>query len=146
MGLTFWWFMFAMSLLMPLSMILLGRLLMLRPPRQINTLFGYRTPRSMKNQDTWNFAHRYAGRLWWVMGWPLLVVSAMAMFLVRGSEKELLGRAGLAVVAAQALCVLGVFFPTEKALHREFAGQGKAEENRRQRGFFVRQKKCKGQD
>ncbi len=30
-----------------------------RRPRQVNSMFGYRTARSMKNEDTWKFAHRH---------------------------------------------------------------------------------------
>ena len=29
---------------------------------QINDAFGYRTTRSMKNQETWRFAHQYSGK------------------------------------------------------------------------------------
>ncbi|NLM41197.1 MAG: SdpI family protein [Firmicutes bacterium] len=122
---AFWWFMFVVLELMPLSLIVLGRLFMLRPPRKINTRFGYRTPRSMSNQETWDFAHRHAGRLWWVMGWPMLVASAFVMLLFRGGDTESIGRASLALLAAQAVCVLFVFYPTEKALRREFDEQGR---------------------
>ncbi len=31
------------------------------PPKKINYLYGYRTPRSMKNPDIWKEANRFAG-------------------------------------------------------------------------------------
>ena len=55
----FWCFMLAMDLIIPLSMIFLGKYFSKRAPKEINMLFGYRTTRSTKNQDTWQFAHRY---------------------------------------------------------------------------------------
>lgn len=46
----FWFFMLAMNLIIPLSMIFLGKYFSKHAPGQINMLFGYRTARSMKNQ------------------------------------------------------------------------------------------------
>ena len=31
-------------------------------------IFGYRTSMSMKNKDTWEFAHKYCGKVWYVCG------------------------------------------------------------------------------
>lgn len=44
----FWFFMLAMNLIIPLSMIFLGKYFSKHAPGQINMLFGYRTARSMK--------------------------------------------------------------------------------------------------
>ena len=60
--------MLAMDLIIPLSMIFLGKYFSKRAPKEINMLFGYRTTRSTKNQDTWQFAHHFFGRLWYKMG------------------------------------------------------------------------------
>lgn len=30
------------------------------PPKKINSVYGYRTSTSMKNQDTWNVAQKYS--------------------------------------------------------------------------------------
>ena len=59
----FWIFMLIMVLLIPLMMIGFGRLFLKKAPGTINAAFGYRTSMSMKNKDTWEFAHRYCGRL-----------------------------------------------------------------------------------
>jgi len=60
----FWVYMLAFDLLIPLTMIFFGRRFAAAPPKSINPLFGYRTAMSMKNEDTWAFAHRFCGRLW----------------------------------------------------------------------------------
>lgn len=54
----FWIFMLFVDLVTPLIMILFGRLFLTRPPKSINGVYGYRTARSMKNKETWAFAHR----------------------------------------------------------------------------------------
>lgn len=33
------------------------------PPKRINSLYGYRTAKSMKNQNNWNFAQKYSSQL-----------------------------------------------------------------------------------
>lgn len=57
----FWWFMFVCNLLIPILMIVCGRMMWKYPPKEINRGWGYRTKRSMKNIDTWKFAHDYCG-------------------------------------------------------------------------------------
>ena len=53
----FWFFMLAMGLLLPAIMILFGAVFTKAAPKKINYIFGYRTVMSMKNRDTWEFAH-----------------------------------------------------------------------------------------
>ncbi|MBO5057040.1 MAG: SdpI family protein [Lachnospiraceae bacterium] len=60
----FWWFMFVCDLLIPVFMIICGRMMWKNSPKSINGIIGYRTTRSMQNKDTWRFAHDYCGRLW----------------------------------------------------------------------------------
>lgn len=37
-------------------------------PKKINSIWGYRTILSMKNQDTWNEAHKYSANAFIVLG------------------------------------------------------------------------------
>lgn len=53
----FWIFCLAMNLLLPVIMLVFGRLFQTRPPKTINGLFGYRTARSMKSQEEIGRAH-----------------------------------------------------------------------------------------
>lgn len=57
-------FMLICALLMPAAMWVEGAVLVNRPPKKISYLFGYRTARSMWNQETWDFAQRREGLLW----------------------------------------------------------------------------------
>ena len=62
----FWIFMLIMDLLIPFTMIGFGKMFLKKAPDQINYVFGYRTSMSMKNQDTWVFAHHYCGKIWYL--------------------------------------------------------------------------------
>ena len=62
----FWIFMLIMDLLIPFTMIGFGKMFLKKAPDQINYVFGYRTSMSMKNQDTWVFAHHYCGKIWYI--------------------------------------------------------------------------------
>lgn len=64
----YWFFMLAMNLLLPAIMIISGGYFMKKAPKEINYIFGYRTNMSMKNKDTWEFAHKYMGKLWFRLG------------------------------------------------------------------------------
>ena len=64
----FWIFMLIMDLLIPFTMIGFGKMFLKKAPDQINYVFGYRTSMSMKNQDTWVFAHHYCGKIWYICG------------------------------------------------------------------------------
>ena len=65
---AFWLFLTAMDLLIPAIMVGIGARFLKHPPKTINALYGYRTARSMKNQETWNFAHETCGKLWVRLG------------------------------------------------------------------------------
>ena len=116
----FWVFCLAMDLLIPAVMLLLGRRFLTKPPRTINGTYGYRTRRSMKNQATWDFAHRTCGRLWSRLGLVLLPLSALVMLPVLGADAGTVGLWCGTVVLVQTAVLLGSLFPVERALKKEF--------------------------
>lgn len=124
----FWIFMFIMNLLVPVTMIGFGRVFLKKPPKEINSIYGYRTSRSMKNKDTWKFAHQYFGKLWYRCGLILLAPSIAAMLFVIGQEEDTVGTAGGILCFLQLLPLIGTIFPTEIALKKTFDQNG----NRRQ--------------
>ena len=116
--------MLAMNLIIPLSMILFGKRFMKNAPGQINMLFGYRTTRSMKNQDTWQFAHRQFGTLWYKAGLVLLPLTIAAMLLILGKNENTVGSVGGLICAAQLPVMLYAIVPTERALKKNFDENG----------------------
>ena len=133
-----WVFSLICSLLAPLTMVLFGFLWKTRPPRDINSLYGYRTAMSSKNQQTWFFAHACISRLWRRLGLATLVLSifvyglgSLALAGWRWSQlgvEENLDRTGfliLGIVTVQMIVLVGSIFPVERALKRRFDGEGK---------------------
>ncbi len=53
-------------------------LMYLFPKRDINFFIGYRTPRSMKNQKTWDFSQRFYFKKW-LMVIPLVIIFPFIM-------------------------------------------------------------------
>lgn len=49
------------------------------PPKEINSLYGYRTSMSMKNKETWKFANMYAS-MWLVRTSALLFMIAIFLY------------------------------------------------------------------
>ena len=121
----FWLFMLVMDLLIPVTMIVLGRLFLRKPPHTINYTFGYRTAMSMKNQETWQFAHQYCGKLWLRLGWMLVPLSVIPMLFVIGRDIETVANVGLAVSLLQLAPLVGSIFPTELALKKVFDKNGR---------------------
>lgn len=121
----FWIFMLICDLLVPAVMILAGWMMAHHPPKNINSLLGYRTARSMKNQDTWNFAHAYCGKLWWKVGWIALVPSVVVQFLLLGKGEQTVGIVGGILVTVQTVVLLVTILPVERALKRTFDENGK---------------------
>lgn len=120
----FWAFMLIMNLLIPVTMIGFGSYFIKKAPKEINSFFGYRTSRSMKNKDTWEFAHHYCGRLWRYMGWIMLSISVIAMLLVIGKDTDLVGDFGGILCSVQTALLIVSIFPTEVALKRTFDEHG----------------------
>ena len=84
-------FMLIVVLLIPFTMLFFGWLPFRRTPKEINYAFGYRTKRSMRNEETWKFANRYFGKVWYRCGLISVPLSVIAIALVfgKGTEAEL---------------------------------------------------------
>ena len=116
----FWLFMLVMNLLIPVAMIFLGRRFLRKPPKEINSLYGYRTTRSMRDQQCWDFAQNYCGRLWQKTGVVLLPVSGILMLLLWGEEIHTVSLWGALVASAQVVILCLTIIPVERALKRNF--------------------------
>ena len=116
----FWWFMFVCDLLIPLILMIAGRMMWKHCPKKINDIYGYRTRRSKRNMETWKFAHDYCGRLWWKLGWILLIISSVAHFPFIHSDEDTIGILGAILCVVQLLILFATIFMTESALKKEF--------------------------
>ena len=120
----FWIFKLCTVLLVPLIMLFFGLYFKNKSPKEINSLFGYRTTMSMKNKDTWEFAHHYCGRLWLVLGMIMLPLSVIPMLFFINQDIDVVGIAGGIIEGIQVVVLLISIFPTEKALKKTFDENG----------------------
>ena len=120
----FWIFMLIMDLLLPFTMIGFGRYFMKKAPKEINSVFGYRTSMSMKNKDTWEFAHKYCGKVWYVCGMVMLPITVIFMLLVIGKNEDCVGSIGGIICGVQLIPLIGSILPTEIALKKNFDKNG----------------------
>ncbi|TCT17135.1 SdpI/YhfL family protein [Natranaerovirga pectinivora] len=111
-----------MTAIICLSMIGFGFLMVKKPPKEINALFGYRTAMSSKNKDTWVFAHRYSGKIWIRSGIITGIISVILAFALQGlSNYNLL----LVVICYIQIIVLLLVIPfTAAALRKTFDKNG----------------------
>ncbi len=121
---SFWWFMLICDLIIPIVMIIAGRMMWKHCPKSINGVVGYRTNRSMKNMDTWKFAHKYCGKLWWKIGWFTIIPSVLIHIPLYHSDENTIGIAGVILVTIQCIILIASIYPTEKALKKHFHDDG----------------------
>lgn len=124
----FWLFMLATNLLIPVIMIGIGWYFLKKPPKKINPLFGYRTTRSMKNAETWAFAHQTCGKIWVRWGWAVLVVSVIPMLAVLGKDEDTIGWVSTVICLLQLIPLLCSIVPVERALKKTFDESGNRRE------------------
>ena len=120
----FWIFMLIMNLLIPATMTGFGSLFSKTPPKEINFIFGYRTPMSMKNKETWIFAHNYCGRIWRIFGIIIFILSVTAMIFLFGEGIGTVGIFGGIICGIQVIFMIIPIFITEKALNKNFDKEG----------------------
>ena len=120
----FWFFILFMVLIFPAIMIGFGKYFLKKAPSEINYIFGYRTAMSMKNEQTWEFAHKYCGRLWLIIGLILLPLAILVMLLVIGKSKDTIGTVGEVLCIVQLIPLVASIIPTEIALKKNFDKNG----------------------
>lgn len=120
----FWVFMMFVDMLIPFTMLGFGKYFIKNTPKEINMVFGYRTTRSMKNKDTWEFAHSYCGKLWLRIGVIMFILSVIAMLFVIGNNVNDIGTFGGILCGIQIVFLIGSIFSVERAIKNNFDEQG----------------------
>ncbi len=120
----FWIFMFCCTLLIPIIMIITGNSMRLGKFKTINSIVGYRTRRSMKNQQTWDYAHRECGLLWRRWGSTMLVLTVIAMLLFMGEDTDHIGVVGSVITVLQMILLFLSIAIVEKKLREKFDENG----------------------
>lgn len=119
-----WITMVILDFSMPIVMIVMGAIFSKSAPKKINSLYGYRTTMSMKNKDTWEFAHHYFGKLWFKIGIVLALITIIPIILMYGKDDDFVATVGTAIAFVQLVPLILPIFPTEKALSKTFDKDG----------------------
>ena len=120
--------MLLMVLLVPVTMMVFGCVFYYKPPKNINSIYGYRTKRSMKNSQTWAFAHEYCGWLWMRFGSVIAPGSLTYMYVLRGKDIDTIGIWGGILVMVQCVILVLTIPITERALRKNFDEYGMKKE------------------
>ena len=123
-NIVFWILMLFFMLLIPAVMIFFGIKFQKEAPKNINWAYGYRSERSMKNRDTWVFAHKCIGGLWKIWGCVLLL-SVVPMFFVFGKDPDTVGMFCLPLVGVQLFAMIIPIFIVESKLKKTFDKYGR---------------------
>ena len=127
----FWIFMLVMDLLIPVTMVFIGKRFQKKPPKEINGIYGYRTAMSMKRKETWEYAHRCCGKLWYVSGLVMIPVTVIVLACVFGKGNNCVGNVGGIVCTLQCVVIIGTIVVTERELKKEIStgmGNGRGAE------------------
>ena len=117
-------YMLLTSLLVPVIMLVFGWIFRCKAPKKINVWYGYRTARSMKNEDTWVFAHQHIGRTWLIVGAVMLMISVLPMIAVYGKDVDTVSVVSLVLTVVQLIPLIVSLIPTEQALKNTFDENG----------------------
>ena len=117
-------YMLLTSLLIPVIMLVFGWIFRRQAPKKINVWYGYRSARSMKNEDTWVFAHQHIGRTWMIAGAVLLVISVIPMIALYGKDMDTVCVVSLVLTVVQLIPLIVSLIPTEQALKNTFDENG----------------------
>lgn len=103
-------------LLIGVIMFVAGFVLRFIPPKNINALYGYRTSRSMRSQEAWDFAQRYSGKALLVAALAYTAVYFIIMYsaILESSEEAFF------FLPLMIACFASVFWTVERKLKQRF--------------------------
>ena len=103
------------DILVGIIFIIAALITLLFPPRKINSLYGYRTRRSMQSEDRWEFAQKYSS-IKILIGGIVLTLFAYLGVLINLRD-------GIEVIIGILAAVISIGIPiymTEKAIKNKF--------------------------
>lgn len=125
----YWFCILVIVLLIPILMLVFGQHFYKNgAPKNINTLFGYRTQRSTKTWDSWTYAHKELGKLWRLIGLILIPVSAGIFALTIKMDVDGISIYAILIQALQIVAIVVSIILIEKKLKKNFDERGERTE------------------
>ncbi|MBE5781329.1 MAG: SdpI family protein [Clostridiales bacterium] len=124
------YFQLFLMLLIPLCLSLFGLKWKNNPPKVMGSAIGYRSRRSLYSPQSWEYAHRFMGRIWSVEG-PLVTIVSLALYLYLNSAMpdKIMNIMTIIMLIQPALFFIPIIF-VEQALEQKFPGSGKKRKRR----------------
>jgi uncharacterized membrane protein len=119
-----WWCAF----IVPVVMVIWGVFAARFPAKAINESRGYRTARSKKNQETWDFANELFSRLLWQTGLAQGVLAFLLMRALRMIPHGTQAKLAIVLTVLQIVCEALLKMPVERALREKFSDDTEKEE------------------
>ena len=107
---------FILSLTVPVIMIVTGIVFLLHPDQNKDGRRGYHTISARRSQHTWNYAQRYAGKIWIAAGILMFSASAVIFQLTDLPKGNLM----VNLIIIQLGVWVVTVYPVERALERNF--------------------------
>lgn len=101
-----------------LIFVLAGFIMLKFPPKEINSLYGYRTSTSMKSPDRWKFAQTYSSKEMIKLGFILMLTTIIGFITNFNSLTNMFIGLGLMI-----LIVILLFIRVENAIKRKFSNE-----------------------
>jgi uncharacterized membrane protein len=95
--------------------VIAGLVMKYLPPKKINLLYGYRSNRSMRSKENWNFAQQFSMVLMIKLGVVLMLLSSFGAFFNFGEKTNII----LGFILLFSMVFLLIFL-TEKELKKRF--------------------------
>lgn len=121
---TFFIFMLIMALLIPITMISFGYYFKSKPVSVLTFGTGYRTKRSLQSKETWEYAQRIFGKLWFLCGVILLIISLVLFIFLYHKDIDQISWISIALIYVQ---IVGMLLPIpiiERKLKQNFDQEG----------------------
>ena len=116
----FWLATFILNLMIPLILLLIGNFYLKKPITKLNWTRGYRTERSMQNQETWEFAQKHFGNNCYRTGFIFTLLTIVLMLSVFGQHPQTIGILGNTLGTVEGFTLVYVLATTEYALKKKY--------------------------
>lgn len=77
---------FAVLFVSGISVLVMGIIFKMFPPKKINHIYGHRTPRAMKNKENWDFAQRHSATQFILSGITMITCSFLSFIFNQENE------------------------------------------------------------
>ncbi len=116
----FWMTTLFFNLIIPMTIFFFGIWFTKKASPTISWSTGYRTERSMKNQETWQFAQQHFGSACKRLGAVYTILIVIAMFCVCQECRKVIGMVGTIIGFSEGALLIYLLYVTERALKKKY--------------------------